>query len=264
MAGLLDPRRAFRTADPGPRPRVTVLSPHFDDVPLSLGQSLRDGLLSRCRVQVRVVFGRSNWTSWVHPTPERAPYVSLWRRAEETASSLLFGYRWTAAGWEEALLRLGEQYSESLLDLEVEVRGDPLIVELAGWLRRVIESPIDGEPPDLVLVAAGLGGHVDHRLLALAAASLVGTVDRPIGFYEDRPYAAYLDPAARDAQLAPLGLSLEPLDVSGPMTRSTQMWARRCYPSQMAPFFEEAMDLDRAEASRERVWFPVGVRPDWC
>lgn len=243
--------------------RVTIVSPHYDDVPLSLGQSLRDGALATCRVRVRVAFGRSNWTSWVHPTPARAPYVSLWRKAEESAAAALFGYRWSAAGWEEVLLRTGDGDPASILDTERDVSEEPLVDELAAWLGQVVSSPEGEEPPDLLLVAAGLGGHVDHRILATAAASLVGHVDCPIGFYEDRPYVVYLDRAQRDAQLAPLGLALEPTDVSGPPQRSTQMWARRCYPSQMAPFFEEAMDLDRVEGARERVWFPVGTRPDW-
>ncbi|MCZ7629358.1 MAG: hypothetical protein M5U19_09945 [Microthrixaceae bacterium] len=63
---------------------VLVVSPHFDDVPLSLGQSLTDGELSRARrVRVRVVFGRTNWTTRLHPTRGRAPVVSAWRRVEE-------------------------------------------------------------------------------------------------------------------------------------------------------------------------------------
>lgn len=243
--------------------RVTVISPHFDDVPLSLGQSLRDGALSACRVRVRVAFGRSDWTSWVHPTPERAPYVSLWRRGEETAASTLFGYRWTAANWPEALLRNGLESSDDMLDPTVDLAGEPLVDEIARWLHSVVLAGGPAGRPELLLVPAGLGGHVDHRIVATAASSLVGSVDLPIGFYEDRPYVAYLDEAQRAEQLEPLGLDLEPRTVSGPMTRSTQMWARRCYPSQMAPFFEEAMDLDRVDDAREQVWFPVGTRPDW-
>jgi len=243
--------------------RVTVVSPHFDDVPLSLGQSLRDGALARCRVHVRVAFGRSDWTSWVHPTPERAPYISLWRRGEETAASALFGYRWTAANWPEALLRNGLEFSDQMLDPTADLSSEPLVDELVGWMRSVVRADVDGRGPELLLVPAGFGGHVDHRIVALAAASLVGSVDVPIGFYEDRPYVAYLDDAQRRAQLGPLGLALEPVAVSGSVTRSTQMWARRCYPSQMVPFFEEAMDLDRVDGACEQAWFPVGSRPDW-
>ncbi len=243
---------------------MTVVSPHFDDAPLSLGQSLRDGALASCDVDVRVAFGRTNWTSWVHPTPGRAPLVGTWRRMEETAASVLFGYRWRAAGWDEVILRHAEDGEgalapEAILDPQRDLSDEPLVHEVAEWLELVTRAAT----PDLLLVCAGFGGHVDHRIVATAAAGLVGSLGVPLGFYEDRPYISHLDAAQRDAQLASLGVELEPVDVSGPVTRSTQMRARRCYPSQMAPYFEDAMDLDRAVDACERVWFPVGSAPEW-
>ena len=247
------------------RRRVTVVSPHFDDVPLSLGQSLRDGVLSTCRVDVRVAFGRTNWTSWIHPTPGRAPVVGAWRRAEETAASTVFRYRWSAAGWQEVILRgsaTGVLAPEQILDPSADLHDEPLVAELAEWLE-LVAGPDRPSTPDLLLVCAGLGGHVDHRIVARAAAGLVSRLGCPVGFYEDRPYVSHLSAEQRDGQLADLGLDLEPVDVSGPVSRSTQMRARRCYPSQMAPFFEEAMDLDRVADARERVWFPVGTAPAW-
>jgi hypothetical protein len=241
---------------------VTVVSPHFDDVPLSLGQSLTDGLLSTCEVRVRVAFGRTNWTTWVHPTAGRAPAVSWWRTLEEQAAAWSFGYRFTAARWPEALLRLGLDYSDRLLDPEVPLGDDPLVGELAAWLDSVAQ-PLRGAPPGAVLVAAGLGGHVDHRLLAMAAARVAPVCDTPIGFYEDRPYAAYLDRTEVRRQLAPLGLDLERYDASGPIAARTQRRAKRCYPSQMSPYFEDAMHLDVADAATEAVWFPSGDEPSW-
>ena len=60
-------------ARPGTPPtKVLVLSPHYDDVPLSLVTSLTSGALSHCEVRSLVVFGRSNWTRWFEPTPGRA------------------------------------------------------------------------------------------------------------------------------------------------------------------------------------------------
>ena len=58
--------------------RVLVLSPHYDDAPLSLGQSMLDGALSEHRVTVGVVFSRSNWTIWFHPTRRRWPLANGW------------------------------------------------------------------------------------------------------------------------------------------------------------------------------------------
>ena len=264
MSGVKPLSRSGRPRATGRR-RVTVVSPHFDDVPLSLGQSLRDGVLSTCQVDVRVAFGRTNWTSWVHPTPGRARVVGAWRRAEETAASLVFRYRWTAAGWDEVILRgsaTGMLAPEQILDPSVDLGAEPLVDEVAEWLE-LVAGPGSASAPDLLLVCAGLGGHVDHRIVARAAAGLVGRLACPVGFYEDRPYVSHLSVEQRDEQLADLALELEPVDVSAAVSRSTQMRARRCYPSQMAPFFEEAMDLDRVADARERVWFPVGTAPAW-
>ncbi len=241
---------------------MTIVSPHFDDVPLSLGQSLRDGALSHCDVRVRVVFGRTNWTNWIHPTASRATAVGWWRRIEETMASHSFGYRWTAAGWEEALLRWGTLGGDRLLDVHADLSSEPLVAELARWLVSVA-APIDGIPPELLLVPAGLGGHADHRIVALAAASVIDRVAAPVGFYEDRPYVAYLDRQSVAEQLAPLGPDLESRKVSGPVSASTHRRVRRCYPSQMDSFFVEAMDADLAGEAEERVWFPAGTAPTW-
>jgi LmbE family N-acetylglucosaminyl deacetylase len=241
---------------------VTIVSPHFDDAPLSLGQSLRDGALADCDVRVRIVFGRTNWTNWMHPTPSRAVPVSWWRRVEETIAARAFGYRWTAAGWPEALLRWGTTGGERLLDETADLSDEPLVDEVAGWLCAVA-APSTGVAPDLVLVPAGLGGHVDHRIVALAAAEVAGSLSVPVGFYEDRPYVAYLDRDELSGQLAPLGLDLVDRAVSGPVTATTQRRVRRCYPSQIDPFFVEAMERDRSADAVERVWFPAGTAPSW-
>lgn len=239
---------------------MTIVSPHYDDVPLSLGQSLRDGALSSCRVRVRVAFGRTNWTTWVHPTPGRARPVGWWRRAEEAVAARLFGYRWTAAGWQEALLRWGSIDNERLLDPWADLSDEPLVDELGAWLVDVARS---ADRPDLVLVPAGLGGHVDHRIVALAAAGRRDELAVPVGFYEDRPYVAHLTAEEVAAQLSALGPALEPVDVSGPVTEATQRLVRRAYPSQMDDFFVTAMQRDVAAAAVERVWFAPGDVPDW-
>ncbi len=241
---------------------VLVVSPHFDDVPLSLGQSLTDGALKACRVQVRVAFGRTNWTRWVHPTPGRAHAVGVWRRAEEAVAALRFRYRWRAESWAESLLRTGDLDPASFLDPQRDLSDDPLVAELAQWLRGLLDPP-RGARADLLLVPAGLGGHVDHRLVALAGLAVDDAAAVPVGFYEDRPYVAYLEDADLREQLGFLGPAPEPVDVSGPVTAATQRRVRRSYPSQIDDYFEESMARDRANGARERVWFRSGSRPEW-
>jgi LmbE family N-acetylglucosaminyl deacetylase len=232
-------------------PRVTVVSPHFDDAPLSLGQSMLDGTLSRCRVQVVVVFGRTNWTRWVHPTRGRALPISLWRRAEETAAAVAFRYRLRVLDHEELVLRAGETDPEVLRDGGVDVRDDPLLPVLTAQLRRLRGSA------DVVLFPAGLGDHRDHRLVAAAGSALQAQHDDGLGFYEDRPYVGFLTGDERRAQLSRLGDGLVPVDLSGPVTPRLNRLLRRCYPSQIHDVFASALDADLAAGARERAWFPA-------
>lgn len=244
------------------RRRVVVVSPHFDDVPLSLGQSLSDGVLSRCTVEVHVAFARTNWTRWFHPTPARAPLVGALRRGEELAASLRFRYRWRAGRWAESLLRTGDDDPASFLDPDRDLSAEPLVDELAAWIHGLVAGRDDSRP-DLLLVCAGLGGHVDHRIVAAAGRSVAEAGHVPVGHYEDRPYTAYLDGAELRRQLGGLGPGAEAVEVSGPIEARTQRRVRRSYPSQIDRYFVEAMDRDRAGGARERVWFAAGARPDW-
>ena len=239
-----------------------MLSPHFDDVPLSLGQSLRTGVLRSADVRVRVVFGHTNWTTWVHPSPERAAAISWWRTAEEELAARTFGYRVTRARWEEALLRRGLANAGDLLSGELGADDEALLTEIRRWLLRVIVAQ-GRDRPDLVLAPAGLGGHVDHVILATAAAQVCGTVPTPVGFYEDRPYVSHLPDEVVTSHLEALVPGLERRSMSPPITVGTQRLAHICYPSQMTPYFSEAMDADRATGADEGAWFPLGTAPDW-
>ncbi len=236
---------------------MLVVSPHYDDVPLALGQSLRDGALhGAARVDVRVVFGRTNWTVHAHPTRRRAPVVTAWRRAEEIAAALRFGYRVRSASLEEVVLRNGSMVPD--LFGSAEDQGgpgsalDPLVgqvVDLLQEWRRGVE---------VMWVPAGFGRHVDHRIVAHAAVVLVRGGDTGIAFYEDRPYIAYLDDREVAGQLDELGIGVERHVVSGLITDSTQRSVRRIYRSQMSEFFVEAQTRDREAGGVEAVWVPTG------
>jgi LmbE family N-acetylglucosaminyl deacetylase len=239
------------------RPTVTIVSPHFDDAPLSLGQSLLDGALSHARVRVEVVFGRTNWTRWVHPTRSREAAISLWRRGEEGLAQARFRYRVHTGPWEESILRTGELDPDVFRAASAAAESDPLVPAVADGLRRVRGRG------GLVLFPAGLGNHVDHRIVAAAGVLLAGEHDDHLAFYEDRPYVSFLEPGEHEEQLARLGLDLEPVDVSGPVTERLHRWLRRCYPSQIDDTFVAAMARDRDTGARERLWFPAGRVPPW-
>lgn len=235
---------------------MTIVSPHFDDAPLSLGQSLLDGSLSRCRVTVAVVFGRSNFTRWFHPTRSRALPVTAWRRGEEAAAQVAFRYRVRTASFEELVLRTGELDPAALLDESAELDED-LLDALVAWLRRLRG---DGST---VLVPAGIGGHLDHRLVAEAGRRLLSEHADRLGIYEDRPYASFVDADELAAVCGGLGPSMVPVEVSGPVTERLHRLLRRCYPSQIEAIFLDAMARDRDAGAVERVWFSAGEIPPW-
>lgn len=229
---------------------VVVVSPHFDDVPLSLGQSLTDGALSQARhVRVRVVFGRTNWTTRMHPTRGRASLVSAWRTGEELLAAARFGYTVRVQAVEEVILRNGSSDPATFLGSAV-LDDHPLVDRVTAMIRTWSRWA------DVMLVPAGLGRHVDHRIVAAAGARAVRAGLGELAFYEDRPYAAYLDDAGIAAELAELGTDLAAQDVSGPIEERTQRSVRRIYRSQMNAYFADAQRRDLDGGRCERIWTP--------
>lgn len=232
---------------------VVVVSPHFDDVPLSLGQSLLDGALSRAAsVRVKVVFGRSNWSVKLHPTRRRAPLVTGWRRVEETLAARRFGYRFEVSPFEEVILRTGSTDASTFRG-DADPTLDPLFAPVVQCLRRWRSEG------DELWVPSGLGRHVDHRIVAMAGARMAAEspVGPAIAFYEDRPYVSLLDEADRARQRDDLGLDLRAEAVSGPISASTQALVRRSYRSQMDEYFEAAQRADLEAGSVETIWRPA-------
>lgn len=229
---------------------VLVVSPHYDDVPLSLGQSLLDGALAdAARVEVRVVFGRTNWSVKVHPTRRRAPAVTAARRIEEAVAARRFGYRVRAADLEEVILRNGSLAAETFRG-EDDISSDPLLGRIEALCRSWHTEA------DLLWMPAGIGRHVDHRLVAQAGANMVRAGATRMAFYEDRPYTAYMDDDEIASEVSSLELRMQPHAVSGPILERTQRRVRRIYRSQMVEYFVTAQERDREAGRTERVWTP--------
>ena len=228
--------------------RVVVVSPHFDDAPLSLGQSLMDGELSGRPVLVVVVFSSSNWTIWFHPTPSRARVVSWVRRAEEAVAARRFGYRVRTLGFPELTLRAGATDAATMFDPALDVGAEPLVPAVCDALLGVLE------PEDEVWFPAGMGDHVDHRIVAEVGRRVRDAGRDGVGFYEDRPYVTNLDDAARAVVIERVGTGLEPREVSGPVTDALHRRLRSTYRSQIHDVFDEAMAADLAASACERVW----------
>ncbi|MFM7508941.1 MAG: hypothetical protein ACKO5A_05275 [Actinomycetota bacterium] len=243
--------------------RVVLVSPHFDDIPLSLGQSLTDGFLSAHDVTVVVVFSRTNWTQWFHPS--RATWriwaVSRLRRMEEAVASRRFGYRVRTLGVSEWMLRTGRDDLEGLLDPSADPSSDPTV----GVVRSLLEPVLDRA--DAVALCAAVGHHVDHQVIRQVGIELLGTSSLPVAFYEDRPYAALVPPADLVAAGEWIAERTERevgiASVSGPISSALALRLRRTYPSQIDEVFTAALAADVAANATERVWVPRGSEAFW-
>lgn len=226
-----------------------MLSPHYDDAPLSLGQSLHDGELSEHRVTVGVVFGRSNWTIWFHPSRSRWPLASAIRLGEELRAAWRFRYRVRVGRLEEVVLRTGSLDSASFLDREFDATTSPAAPEVASLIAAWSTDF------DLTVAPLGIGDHVDHQLVAEAGRRLMND-GAAVAFYEDRPYAVGVSDDDLSSAAAAIDPRLVRRPVSGPMTRAKHQ--RIWYPSQFDDYFLTAIALDESNAVSEHVW----VLPD--
>ncbi len=225
-----------------------ILSPHFDDAPLSLGQSLIDGELAGTRPVVGIVFGRSNWQRWFHPTRRRAPLVSMIRRAEERFNAQRFGYSVRVASLEELILRTGQIDSAVFLDPDVAVPDDMVAAVadvISGWRS-------EGQT---VLAPLGLGGHLDHRIVTAAAQRIVPP--EHLAFYEDRPYASFLTDEQIGARATLVDPLLRPRHASASI--GSDKTGRMFYPSQFDSHFLDAIAIDATSRRTERLWSRPGV-----
>ena len=180
-------------------PTALALSPHLDDAVFSCGATLARLAAEGWHVRVGTVFTRSVpdpagfalecQTS--KGLPPEADYMSI-RRAEDAAATDALGLPPPLFGDLPEAPHRGFESAAELFD-PARDPGDPAAVAgvLRGWLADV--------RPDLLLTCAGLGGHVDHRLMMRAAASLPGRP--PEARYFDTPYALRATPAETAAAL---------------------------------------------------------------
>jgi LmbE family N-acetylglucosaminyl deacetylase len=224
--------------------RHLFLSPHYDDIPLSTGATVR--LLSDQGLapETLVVFGSEPdrdrpLSAFAEAMHERwglsANEVVASRQAEEAAAAALLGAQTRVLPFRDAIYR-GDAYLSN-----EDLFGSPATVE-ASLPATITASLSLGDSPDATIriyVPLGVGKHVDHQIVHLAGQGLAGR-GWEVWFYEDIPYA--LKPMALDARLAEIGAATRLEPVARVPAEST--WDRKIdailrYPSQLETVFLE-------------------------
>jgi LmbE family N-acetylglucosaminyl deacetylase len=235
--------------------RHLFLSPHYDDVPLSAGATVRL-LADRGLVpETLVVFGSEPdrdrpLSAFAEAMHERwgltANEVIASRQAEEAAAAAELGAQTRVLPFQDAIYR-GDSYGSN-----EDLFGSPSTEEAS--LPAAIAASLDlADSPDAttrIYAPLGVGKHVDHQIVHLAGLELAGR-GWDVWFYEDIPYA--LRPMALDTRLAEIGAATRLEPVARIPARST--WDRKIdailrYPSQLETVFLQYVGVG---TSREEI-----------
>jgi LmbE family N-acetylglucosaminyl deacetylase len=244
--------------------RHVLLSPHYDDIALSVGGTTAK-LSSLGRTpEVALIFGD-------HPDPAQpmtefanslhtawgldASQVIASRRAEEAAASRILGATDKFLPFRDAIYR-GRRYlnDEQLFDAPVsdETELPAAIIGAAGLS--------DAQPGEVrVYAPLAAGFHVDHQQ-AFNAGLQLARRGIEVWFYEDLPYSLQPGgPAKRAAAVAGLVEPTTLVDVSGQW--STKLDAIFAYPSQLTTVFVDYVDvgIERAQVDAALAAYARGV-----
>jgi LmbE family N-acetylglucosaminyl deacetylase len=224
--------------------RHLFLSPHYDDVPLSAGATVRLLADRGLTPETLVVFGSEPdrarpLSAFAQAMHERwgltANEVIASRQAEEAAAATVLGAQTRVLSFRDAIYR-GDYYLSN-----EDLFGTPATEETS--LPAAIAASLDvADSPDATIriyAPLGIGKHVDHQIVHLAGQELA-VRGWDVWFYEDIPYA--LRPMALDTRLAEIGAATRLEPVARIPAEST--WDRKIdailrYPSQLETVFLE-------------------------
>jgi len=234
---------------------VVLVSPHSDDVALSLGAALLGSTKSEC-MHIVTVFSISKNTA--ADLIKDVKIVTAIRMDEDRSFFLELGrdVRAVWLGREDAPLRLGLP-DESVFSC---CRTDADLCETRHIVNRLRAEYSAGS---LLLAPMGLGNHIDHLIVRDAALALLRE-GFSVGFYEDLPYAAdvsennVLEYSVQLGLLAGEELMLSAIETDIAIQEKIDLLS--CYRSQMD---SRTADRVRTHTERsgkgsvvERVWGP--------
>jgi LmbE family N-acetylglucosaminyl deacetylase len=235
--------------------RHLFLSPHYDDVPLSAGATVRLLADRGLAPETLVVFGSEPdrdrpLSAFAEAMHERwgltANEVITSRQAEEASAATVLGAQTRVLPFRDAIYR-GDSYLS-----DEDLFGAPASGEAS--LPAAITASLDlADSPDAttrIYAPLGVGKHVDHQIVHLAGEELAAR-GWEVWFYEDIPYA--LRPMALEARLAEIGAATRLEPVARIPAEST--WERKIdailrYPSQLETVFLQYVGVG---TSREEI-----------
>lgn len=220
--------------------RHIFLSPHYDDIALSVGGTASLLADAGREPEVALIFGD-------HPDPAvpltsfaesmhrgwgmDAAQVIAGRRTEEAAAGEILGTKEIFLPFRDAIYR-GARYTsnDELFDTPAADESS-----LPGEIIAALALDAAARATTRLYAPLAIGRHVDHQQVFLAGVALARS-GWEVWFYEDLPYA--LRPGSREARFAGAGVTLLP----GAVVAVNSTWEKKiqailAYPSQLATVF---------------------------
>ena len=228
-----------------------LLSPHADDVALSVGGSLHRGIFRR-PLTLATLFGRSNFVSGEFSPDWRGATDS--RREEDEAFAARVNARLRYFELEEATLRpIGGGGGDRIFAATAD-EPMPVPAALTSALRELLATV----RPEIVVLPLGLGCHRDHLLTQREGTALGRETATTLVYYEDLPYAARLGKRkireharALHPAVRPLRIDIRPaLDEK---LRSVSIYRTQVAPGELRSAVGGMHRLGRSKAC-ERIW----------
>jgi LmbE family N-acetylglucosaminyl deacetylase len=238
------------------RTRHVFLSPHYDDIALSAGATVRLLAIHGFVPETTILFG-----SEPDPTQALSPFAETlhanWgftagevvarRRAEESAAAIVLGTCVRALPFRDAIYRENHYLSDEDL-FGATAPGEH---DVPAQIAASVDLPQRVDPNVRLYAPLAVGRHVDHQL-TFQAGSLLAAQGWDVWFYEDLPYA--LQPGALDARLAEVSAetTVTPVAlIAAEPTWEAKIDAILCYPSQLETIFRNYVGVgtSRAEIS---------------
>lgn len=222
--------------------RHLFLSPHYDDIPLSAGATVRLLADNGRTPETLIVFGSepdhtrplSSFAQAMHEDwGFTAREVIASRRAEEAAAAELLGAMECVLPFRDAIYRENHYLSDD------DLFGDPADAEreLPARIAASLDLPDQPDADARVYAPLAVGRHVDHQVV-YRAAILLAAKGWDVWFYEDMPYALKQGAfAARIAEISAATRIAPVARVPAQAAWDAKLDAILSYPSQLETVF---------------------------
>ena len=229
--------------------KIVFIATHYDDFPLTLGGIalwLKGGWnatsLTVCTLSqyVSPEYQKSHshipaLTGGVKDISEnRIDYVTVKRQEEDQRCLAQLDVQWKYLNFLEAPLR---GYGLAAHEMTYPAAEPGWILKEREFIQKLTETLIPYMNQGLIIAPLGIGNHIDHRVVNLAAINAAISTKKRLFFAEDLPYAGVPEEQWGDANLIIKNCGY--FDI--PIGLEKKLALIEHYPSQVEPFYTEGV-----------------------